>query len=394
MSSISAITWNTAGVFFPSIIADLDVGRGPLALYMSFISFTSALFLPIAGRIMGKMNARIVLPIFMAINGVGFILMSQFTSVYHFYFGAIVLGLGQSFFLFVGTPTLIARWFKKRAGFFTGLCMSFTAVGAIAFNPIAGWFISQVSWRAGYVFFGIMVIVIFVPIVAILLRNSPEEMGLKAYGDTGVDEIVSKMSTVGVTATQAVRSLPFWFCIPFLASIALYTDLNVYLPQFADQLGVGIVIVSLVGSASMLGTFIGKIFFGGLNDKTVQGTVILCAICGASGTAVILWLGPISPYALLVGAFLYGLCFSAATVQSPLIIRKIFGEKDFPQIYGWLMMFYSIASATGQSLWGFIADAQGGDYTISMICVMVLAVLFAVFAIAAYGSRKRFEHNK
>ncbi|MHB8074764.1 MFS transporter [Desulfosporosinus fructosivorans] len=391
MSLTSSITWNTAGIFFVPVIKDLGILRGSLALYLSVVSFTTMFFLPIAGQLIYRFDARKVLSIFVIINATTVASMSTFTHVYHFYIAAVFLGLSQAFFLYIATPTLINKWFKVRTGFFTGLCMAFTGIGAVIFNPLGGYLISTYGWRAAYLTFGVIMLVLVLPPVVLFIRNSPSDMGLQQYGYTKVDQEKDKaqLKDTGVPVSVAVKSSAFFVLLFFLGSIALYTDINVYYPAYATSLGKGVAIASTIGSASMFGSLTGKVILGWLNDRTTVGAILFAGISGFIGVALITFVGPYSSALLLVGAFLYGLGFAAAMVQSPILTRKIFGTRHFSQVYSVVMMVYSFASAVGQSLWGFIADANGGSYKIPLIMIMGLAVSFVIFGISAYALRKR-----
>ncbi|WP_317843072.1 hypothetical protein [Ornithinibacillus gellani] len=66
-----------------------------------------------------------------------------------------------------------------------------TAVGGLlgAFTqPIVGSLISNMGWRNAYYSIGIAVIIIVVPTILLLLRQSPKDKGLQPYGVDMVDE--------------------------------------------------------------------------------------------------------------------------------------------------------------------------------------------------------------
>ncbi|MGV8059249.1 MAG: MFS transporter [Smithellaceae bacterium] len=392
MSLTSSITWNTAGVFFPPVLKEIGMMRGALALYMTGIAATTAVFLPFAGKLLKGNNVRLILSVFVLVNALTTCAMSTFTSVYHWYIASVFLGLSQAFFLFVATPTLINRWFAEKQGFFIGLCFSFTGIGAVLFNPLAGYVIANYGWRPAYLTLGLIMALLFFP-VALFIRANPEDIGLKPRGFDKVaaanpvgtlDERVT-----GVSVAEAFKSKSMIFLVFYCFTLALFTDLNVYLPSYAKSLGMGVAIVSTIGSATMLGALTGKIGGGALNDKTVFGAVGLSALSGAVGTALMLFLGPTYPVFLLIGGFFYGVTYSMVTVQTPQLVKKIFGLREFPQTLSIVMMILSISSALGQSLWGFVTDWRSGDYTLSFLLVIACAVICGAAGIIAYILRKK-----
>lgn len=395
MSLTSSITWNTAGIFFVPILNEFGVPRGSLALYLTFVSFSAMLFLPFAGQLLSKYDARKLLSTFVLINALAVGAMALYTNVYHFYVGAVFLGISQAFFLYIATPTMITRWFKVRTGFFIGLCMAFTGVGAIIFNPIGGYIIATMGWRSAYIVFGLIIAFLVFPLVALFIRSYPSDIGIKAYGELDSDDISKNQAEMkpsvlnGVPVSKAIKTPAFIILLLFLASVALYTDINVYYPSIVTSLGQGAVVASTVGSASMFGVLVGKVILGWLNDKSVVGGILFSGISGLFGVGMITFIGTHNATFFLIGAFLYGFGFAQATVQSPILTRKIFGERYFTQIYSIVMMFYAAASAVGQSLYGYIADFNNGSYVIPLFMVMGLAVAFTIFGITAYFLRKR-----
>ncbi|NLI92361.1 MAG: MFS transporter [Peptococcaceae bacterium] len=405
MSLTCSITWNTAGIFFVPILKEFGIPRGSLAFYLTIVSASAMIFLPFAGQLLARYDARKLLSIFVMVNAIAVGSMSTFTSVYHFYIGGVFLGISQAFFLYIATPTMITRWFKVRTAFFIGVCMAFSGVGAIIFNPIGGYIIATLGWRAAYLTFGLIIALIVFPLVALFIRNSPADIGLKAYGES--DEVNTnikennKIETNssasiynGVPVSVAVKTSAFIVLLLFLASVALFTDINVYYPSIVTSLGQGAVVASTVGSASMFGVLVGKVVLGWLNDKSIVGGILFSGISGFVGVAMITFLGTHNPTFFLIGAFLYGFGFAQATVESPVLTRKIFGDRYFTQIYSIVMMFYAGASAVGQSLYGYIADFNHGSYIIPLFMVMGLAVAFSVFGITAYSLRKRISYHE
>ncbi|SCM81907.1 Major facilitator superfamily MFS_1 [uncultured Sporomusa sp.] len=390
MSLTTSITWNTAGIFFVPIVNELGMLRGSLALYLSIVSFTTMLFLPIAGQLLYRFNVRKLLSLFVIMNAVTIAAMSACTNVYHFYIAAVFLGMPQAFFLYIASLTLINNWFDKRAGFFTGLCMSFTGIGAILFNPLGGYIIATLGWRAAYLAFGAILVILVLPPVALFIRKHPSDMGLRPYGyaESTAAKVEKGLRDTGVPISVAVKTPAFFILLLFLGAIALYTDMNVYYPDYATSLGNGVAIASTIGSASMFGSMTGKILLGLINDKSTVIAILFAGLTGLSGVALLTYVGPHNPVFLLVGAFLYGIGHATAIVQSPILTKKIFGTRYFSQVYSVVMMIYSFASAVGQSLWGFIADANGGSYEIPLLMIMGLAVSFTIFGISAYILRK------
>jgi len=388
MSLTVGITYNTSGIFFPSVLKELGVSRGALASYMMGIGLFSALFLPIAGKLIKRGHIRLILSATALIHALATASMALFTSVYHFYIVSVFLGLTMAFFFYVAVPTLISRWFVHNVGFYIGFCFAFTAGGAVVFNPIAAYVITNYGWRMGYASMGLCsFILIFIPII-LIVRGNPEEIGLRPYGIEKASEQKVDVRLTGASASDVLKSMTIVPVIVYVITIALYACLLLFLPSFAASKGMGMSLLAAIGSMTMIGALLGKIVLGAMSDKAPISTLAICGISGVIGTLAMLY-GASIPMVFLAGGFLYGIGYSTCTVQSALLVRRIYGLRCFPQIYSTIMTVYALSTAVGKSLWGFVTDLQGGDFTLSFLLVTFLSVVFALSSITALLMRKR-----
>jgi len=320
--------------------------------------------------------------------------LSTFTSVIQFYIAAVFLGLTGPLIM-VGMPTLIYRWFSVQNGFYIGLCSAFTGIGAIVLNPLGGYIITNYGWRIAYLVFAAIIAFIVFPLVALFIRDYPSEKGLKPYGyreETTSDNINPEVVT-GVPFSAAIKSAPFFILVIFAIACGFSNAFTVHLPAYADSVGKDISIGAAIASFSMVGLLLGKVALGYLNDKTVIGALTVCGLCGFTGISLMIFLGPGMSNMLLLGALIFGICISTPAVQTPLLVNKIFGIRQFTQIYSIIIMIFSLSQAVGQTLWGFVADAMGGSYFIPFLIEMGLAITIIVAGSTAYKARNKLTFN-
>ena len=60
--------------------------------------------------------------------------------------------------------------------------MAGIGIGAMAMPPIAQHLITTVGWRSTYAIMGVVTLVVSIPIVAVILKDGPEELGLRPDG--------------------------------------------------------------------------------------------------------------------------------------------------------------------------------------------------------------------
>lgn len=388
-----ALVLSCAGIFFTPVSEFFGVPKASFTLYFSVLNLAMMATLPVAGKLLAARDARVVLSVATALCGLGMFGMASCREVWQFYLVGIVLGVGVAPLIYLAVPTLINAWCVKRVGFFVGLCMAFTGIGGVIFNPIGTAIIqsSPEGWRQAYLVFGIIILVGTLPFTLFVVRGKPADKGLLPYGagekDAADADGAATVGTQGVSAADAMRTPAFWAIVAFCGLITLnqtvYQFLSSYALSFSNSLPQIAAASGVVASAAMGGQAIGKVFLGSVSDHSVR----LGAICGIAGGAVgvlLMWGIPSVLALLLVGAFCFGVVYAMTTVETPLLVRSVFGSADYANIYSRVSMVGSLMSAVAAVFWSLVIDSAGGYglmFALSLVC-MAACLALALFALA------------
>ena len=388
-----ALVLSCAGIFFTPVSEFFGVPKASFTLYFSVLNLAMMATLPVAGKLLAARDARVVLSVATALCGLGMFGMASCQEVWQFYLVGIVLGVGVAPLIYLAVPTLINAWCVKRVGFFVGLCMAFTGIGGVIFNPIGTAIIqsSPEGWRQAYLVFGIIILVGTLPFTLFVVRGKPADKGLLPYGagekDAADTDGAATVGTQGVSAADAMRTPAFWAIVAFCGLITLnqtvYQFLSSYALSFSNSLPQIAAASGVVASAAMGGQAIGKVFLGSVSDHSVR----LGAICGIAGGAVgvlLMWGIPSVLALLLVGAFCFGVVYAMTTVETPLLVRSVFGSADYANIYSRVSMVGSLMSAVAAVFWSLVIDSAGGYglmFALSLVC-MAACLALALFALA------------
>lgn len=388
------IVLSCAGMFFSPISTYFDVPVASVSLYLSILSLTMAIFLPFAGKLMGKVDLRIMLSVCVLLDGLCMISMSFYDAVWQFYIAAVIEGLGTAPLVYLAIPTLVNAWCKKKVGFFLGLCMAFTGIGGAIFNPIASAFISgsPEGWRTAYLVLGAVILIVTLPFTLFVVRSKPEDKGLMPYGyeeaalaaaNQGGNETVNER---GLVASKAMKTAAFFAIAAFCGLITLNQTVFQFFPAYvthlSDEVPALLIYVGFVSSACMIGQAIGKVLLGALNDRNVKLGMAVGIGGGIIGVVMMMMCGAMAVL-LLIGSFLFGFAYACTTVQSPLLTRSVFGSKDYTNIYSRISTVGSLCSAIASVLWGLIVGLPNG-FTVMFvlsIIVMVVCMLLGLFAL-------------
>jgi MFS family permease len=381
------LVMSCAGIFYKPVSSELGISVGDFGLYMTFIYLFSTLMLTKAGKLMDKYSARWLLTLSSAVLGIVLLSMSTFNAVWQFYAAGAVIGLTLAFLLYLSYPMMVNRWFNSNVGFFVGVCSSASGIGGVIFNPFGGYLISSYGWRTTYVIFGCIVLVVVTPLLALLLRNYPAEKGQKAFGEKQEETVKS-----GVDYVVAVKSPVFYALIAFAFLMISVSTINLFLPAYVVNIGYSVEQSAFVASAIMLGVTIGKVALGWVDDKNPYFGIIASVGLGMLDF-VLLLLGSSGIAIMTVGGFLFGWAYAGVTVETALLVRTVFGGKDYAKIFSNI----SIALAAGGALmaggWGYLVDLINFKAILTIgIVLLAISAILGIYALR--GSKNVSQSSK
>lgn len=389
-----ALVLSCAGIFFTPVSSFFGVSKAEFSLYFSILNASMMVSLPVAGKLMGRFDMRIILSACVAMCGCGLIAFSMFNEMWQFYVVGALLGLGLAPLLYLAVPSLINAWCVKRVGFFVGLCMAFTGIGGVIFNPVGSALIASgpEGWRTGYLVFGVIILVVTLPFTLFVVRSKPADKGLEPYGASDIAGAKGEghVAVRGVDCAVALKKPAFYALAAFCGLITLNQNVYQFLPSFVSSLvdsGMGhlAALTGLIASLCMGGQAIGKVVLGTIADRSAKVALSCGILSGMVGILAIMLL-PGESVALLVGSFLFGLVYSCTTVQTPLLTRTVFGERDYTSIYSKVSMAGSLFGAVSAVLWGWVCDLPNG-YNV-MFCLSLLAMA-SCLALGLYALAQR-----
>lgn len=379
------LVMSCAGIFYKPVSKELGITVGSFGLYMTFIYAFSFIMLSVAGKMMDRYSARWLLTTSSGVVGLLYLGMSKFNSVWQFYLAGAIIGVSLAFLLYLSYPILINRWFNHRVGFFIGLCSAASGIGGVLFNPFAGHLIEQQGWRSTYLIFGIIILAFVTPLLGLLLRDFPSDKGLKPIG--GEREKVETIK-LGMDYAEAIKTPVFYALIVFAFLMIAVSTLNLFLPTYVTSLGFSVEQSAFVASAIMLGVTIGKVVLGYINDKSATAGVITSVGLGIFGL-IFLITGKIEIDLITTGGFLFGWAYAGVTVETALLVRTVFGTKDYSQIFSNISIALALGGAVMAGSWGYLADL----WNFKIILIVGIILLTMAGFISLYSLRQ-YRYNE
>ena len=382
---------DAAGVFFVPVCEDLGFSRSELSMYLTFYFIATVFAMPVVGKWITKYNVNRVLSVSFALVVAAVAAMGLYSEPWQWWISGIVFGLAGSFIFVVPTPILIGNWFQSHKGLALGVAMSFSGIGGAVLGPVFTLLIQGLGWREAYFVAAVVMALLVLPWTLFVFKLRPEDVGMKPYGWTGQDERDGRAGRQragghpglpGVPLAKALKTVPFVCMFLFSGLIAYFAGFNSHLPGYEQSIGFSALVGSSLLTAVMVGNVVEKLLVGWLNDRVgVQFTVNIQLAMVALGFAGFMFAGD-NLVLLYASAFLFGAQNSLVSVSTPLLVRQLFGERDFPAIFTYARIGTGVIGCLGPVTVAAIFDATGSFVPAFALGIGITALGFATVRLA------------
>lgn len=366
-----------AGLLYRAVAEDFNVGVSKISLYTSIMYLTITVLLPFAGKVLNKYDIRLILSLSGVINVLAFGLMGTYHSVYAFYVSGLALGIGSTFLIYGSIPLVMNNWFKAKAGTSLGIAMAFMGIGGAIFAQLTGYLIIVIGWRLTYIVLALIVAVLILPFSLFVIRAKPADMQMTPYTNgekTATVEQVTKAET-GATKKIALKSPAFYLVLLFTGLFGLASTVSFHVPNFVQSVGFTAAMAATGVTCVTIGQTGGKFMLGAINDKFGVKSALFVGIGGGLlGVICLLISDSFGIGMLYIGALLFGIGFSGSTLLPPVVIREVFGGRDYAAIYTTIMSASTLGVALGTTLFSYIYDATGSYYTVFIIVIILFII--------------------
>ncbi len=166
------------GVYYLALLEEFGWSRSDGASIASINFVVYALAAPVVGLAFDRLGPRLLMPLGAALVGVGFLLSSFSTSLWHLHFSyGVVTALGQGALGFVGHNALISFWFVRQRATAIGIASMGQGLGVLVMVPATQMLISSIGWRWTYIVTGSLLLFLLVPANALFQRRAPQDVG-------------------------------------------------------------------------------------------------------------------------------------------------------------------------------------------------------------------------
>ena len=401
---VAAVTWLTllAAAGFRSTPATLIVplehdfgwSRATISLAVSINLLLFGLFAPFAGGLMERFGVRrvTVAALVTVSAGSGLTVFMKQPWQLDLLWG-VVVGVGTGSMASVLAAIVANRWFVARRGLVLGALTASGATGQLIFLPALAWLAVNLGWRASALVVAGAAL-LGVPLVALLMRERPADVGLRAYGATEADEPAPPpRNAVGAALSGlalGVRSRNFWLLAGsfFICGASTNGLIGTHLiPASMDH---GLPEVTAASLLATIGIFdvAGTMISGWLTDRLDSRWLLFCYY-GLRGLSLLFlpYAFGVQYFGLILFIVFYGLDWVATVPPTVALAADTFGKRNVGVVYGWIFASHQLGAAAAAFGAGAVRT-WFGDYQLAFMTSGLLCLLAAGLVIRIGRSRR------
>ncbi|WP_228714170.1 MULTISPECIES: MFS transporter [Prauserella] len=341
----------------PSVLIDplhheFGWSRGTISAAVSINLLLYGFISPFAAALMERLGMRRVVAGALLLVAAGSGLTVFMTASWQLLLcWGVLVGTGTGAMALAFVATVTSRWFVRHRGLVSGVLTAAGAAGQLVFLPLIAALATEHGWRpASLTVAGAALAV--VPVVLLLLRDRPSDVGTTPYGGEAEEEPPPAPKGSAVRALtvlrDAARTPTFWLLAGGFAICGASTNGLIgthFVPAAHDH---GMPHTTAAGLLALVGLFdiAGTIASGWLTDR-VDPRWLLGAYYTLRGASLIVLpqlFAPTTEPPMWAFIVFYGLDWVATVPPTVALCRERFGMAG-PIVFGWVFASHQVGAA-------------------------------------------------
>jgi predicted MFS family arabinose efflux permease len=320
---------------------------------------------PFAAAVMDRWGVRRVILIALALIAVSVALTTRMRSQWELtLLWGILVGTGTGVTSMVLAAIIATRWFDERRGLVLGTLSAANATGQLVFLPMLARLAEGSGWRTAALVSASAAVLAFLAVL-IFMRDRPEQLGLRPYGEK---EGAAATATRALQPLQALafamRSRAFWILAAtfFVCGASTNGLIGTHLIAACHDHGISQVRSAQLLAAMGICDIIGTTASGWLTDR-YSSRYLLFAYYTLRGVALLFLPLTLAGGAIGLGWFavFYGLDWIATVPPTVRLTGEAFGRENTGVIYGWISASHQLGASAAAFGAGAIRTVLG-DY--------------------------------
>ena len=370
------------GVFFKAIAAEFGDSRLGVSIGVTLTQLVGSILAPFIGRALDRYPLRNVIAVGAVSMGTGFLALGFVQTPLQFYLVlGLFIGFGAGAMGQLATSKLVSNWFVLKRGTALGIAATGISLSGVVMPAISAWIIATFGWRTGFATYGVITLMVVVPIVLKLVVSRPEDVGLLPDGAS--ERANLPPAKPPLRTREFLSQANFWFLVAIIGLLFCIQSATLIhmVPQLTDR-GYSLVAASGIASATAGFGIFGKLIYGILVDRwDIRHALWMAIVFQVAGQLFMLMSDGYAVF--LLGACLFGFGMGGVVPMQGAVVGAVFGRASFGRVLGAMRPPMAVLHLTGVPFAGWVYDTTG-EYTTAF---MTFIGLYVVAAIIVLGLR-------
>ncbi len=290
---------------------------------------------------------------------------------------------------------IAARWFRVRQGLVIGLLTAANAAGQLIFLPTMASLVAHAGWRVMSLTLA-GTVAAFVPLIGLLMRDRPEDLGLAAYGDNRGPRPARVSDGNPLTLAfrvfaESSRSRDFWLIAGsyFVCGASTNGLIGTHLiPACVDH---GLAEVTGAGLLAVTGvfSFLGGTLSGWLSDR-LDNRLLLAWYYGLRGLSLLYlpFAFDMSVYGLSLFSVFYGLDWIAGVPPTVRLLTRVVGTERTGIMVAWITVIHQVGGAAAAYLGGVLRISFGTYLEVFLLAGLLCFAAALMSLLIGLGGRR------
>jgi sugar phosphate permease len=399
MMVASGVSFWAFGLYIEPLEEEFGWSRAAVSLGFSVSLLVSGLLSPLVGRWIDGYGPRRVILVGSVLTAATYVLLATTENLWQWYTYQSINAVFRQMMFFIPFQALISRWFDRRRAVAIGILATGFSLAGMIVLPVMRVVIDLVGWDGSFIFSGVVVAVLFIPLALFVIRDQPADVGATVDDDPVRPGDASRRghsaaAMGGLTVRAAIRTPVFWLLA--LAFMALFFGLfgwMVHAVPYFESVGRSPGWAAALVAIAAGGGVVSRLLFGFGVDRWFSIAVGSFYTVGFMGLSIFVLLvtgGAVWGIVLFMIAFMIG--SGGGPMLEPLLLTRAFGVRHFATILGMVVTVETMGQVVSPVVAGAIFDSTGQyDWALAMfsLAFLVSLLLFMVAVRLPFPYRAR-----
>ena len=379
--SPAPIAFYSIGVLMQPLSEAYGWSRSGISLAATLLTVAIVLTTPVIGILVDRIGPKKVLIPSMLGFALSLFALSYAASlstfhILYFFMGVICAGANSLAYM-----RLLSYWFDRRRGLVVGIATAGMGLGFSIVPAFTQYLVDQGGPGYAYIGLSLLVLCAGVPVVSLIVRDTPEQCGLAVDGGEVSDKPGSDNVVAGISSAQAIRQPQFWIITGILTlgtgtiySLALHLVSIVRIVE--PDSNMPILAASIIGIMMIIGRLLAGYIYDRVYVPWVTAGIFISAVAGT-----LLLATGMPGYWIIAASILIGLSSGAESDALAILVGRYFGLLAYGKIYGHIFCASLIGISVFPYILGLGYDYFGNYTEVLYIC----AALFGLSVILSFS---------